>query len=289
MRNRYSALTIAVATGLGLASGAQANVTFNTFVPGSAISAAEGGNHSTIAFTYTGTGFVGTVYFGTDNNQLYSTNLSGGNVTQYGGAIPGFSGEVVVGSGLGQGGFASGAVYAGNGQGSQIYSVPSSGAPVLFAALPDGGNVRQIFFDPGNTYGGDMLVTSNQGNVYKINSAGSVSLLASIGADTEGMDIASSAFGTYANDLLVASEGTGLIHAITPGGSVGVLPGSFTLAETVSTVPTDLCSSNNPLQGFYVANYAVDIQKADYSQFCAYQGDTIVTGELGTNSPVTDI
>jgi hypothetical protein len=100
---------------------ANATVTFSTFVNGADIAAAEGGNQSTIAFNYTGTGFVGSVYFGNDNNQLYSTNLTGGNVKQYGGAITGFGGEVVVGVGLGQAGFARGAVYAGNGEGNQIY------------------------------------------------------------------------------------------------------------------------------------------------------------------------
>ena len=88
------------------------------------------GQNQTIAFNYTGTGFVGSVYFGPDNNQLYSTNLSGTGVAPYGQAISGYSGEVVVGVGLGQAGFAKGAVYAGNGQGNQISYVPASGPPV---------------------------------------------------------------------------------------------------------------------------------------------------------------
>jgi hypothetical protein len=49
---------------------AHATVNFSTFVSGSDIAAAEGGNQSTIAFNYTGTGFVGSVYFGPNNNQL---------------------------------------------------------------------------------------------------------------------------------------------------------------------------------------------------------------------------
>jgi hypothetical protein len=283
-------MTAAVGIAVALAvagSSAQANVNFSTFVTGASIDAAEGGNNATIAFNYTGTGFVGSVYFGPDNDQLYSTNLTGGNVQQYGQAISGFSGEVVVGAGLGLGGFAKGAVYAGNGSGPQIDRVPSSGAPTLFATVPDGGNVRQIFFDPSGNFGGDMLVTTNQGHVYKITSGGSVSLLASLGADSEGMDIASSAFGPASGDLLVGSEGTGDVHAITPGGAVSLVVSGITEAETVSTVPSNLCSSNNPLQGFYVANYPIDIQKAPASDFCAYQGDAIVTEEIGGGpSPV---
>jgi hypothetical protein len=290
---QHTTTTIALALGIGAAtlwSPARAAVTFNTFVSAADIDAAEGGNNSTIAFNYTGTSFVGSVYFGPDNNQLYSTNLNGTGVTQFGQTIPGFTGEVVVGVGLGQGGFTGGAVYAGNGGGPQIYLVPSSGAPSLFATVPDGGNVRQIFFDPGSTFGGNMLVTTNAGHVYEITSSGGVSLLASLGEDSEGMDIASSTFGPASGDLLVASEGSGDLHAITPAGAVSLIASGIDEAETVSTVPSNLCSSNNPLEGFYVANYATDIQKAAASDFCAYQGDAIVTEEInGGPSPVNDV
>jgi hypothetical protein len=285
-----SVAVIGVAAGLTVAtSSAYATVNFSTFVSGSDIAAAEGGNQSTIAFNYTGTGFVGSVYFGPDNNQLYSTNLSGGNVKQYGQAITGFSGEVVVGVGLGQAGFAKGAVYAGNGAGNQIYLVPSSGAPVLFGTTGVPENIRQIFFDPGNTFGGEMLVTTNTGNIWSFDSLGHPTLIANIGADTEGMDIASSALGPYAGDLLVASEGTGEIHAVTPGGSVLLVASGLTEAETVSTVPVNLGSSGNPVEGFYVANYPENIQKASADEFDGLQGDVIVTGELGSDSPITDL
>ena len=47
----------------------------------SSIANAEGGNNKTIAFNSLLNKFVGFVYTGTDNNQLYSTNLAGGAVT----------------------------------------------------------------------------------------------------------------------------------------------------------------------------------------------------------------
>jgi hypothetical protein len=285
-----AAAIVGLAAGLVVETGsAHATVDFTTFVNGSDIAAAEGGNNATIAFNYTGSGFVGSVYFGPNNNQLYSTNLLGGNVKTFGQPIPGFSGEVVVGAALGQDGFAKGAVYAGNGQGNQIYQVPSVGAPVLFGTTGVSENVRQIFFDPGSTFGGAMLVTTNIGNIWSFDSSGHPTLIANVGEDTEGMDIASSAFGPFAGDLLVASEDSGLIRAVTPGGQVSVVATGLTEAETVSTVPLDL-GSGNPLEGFYVANYPVDIQKAPASEFAGLQGDVIVTGEFGSgNSPITDL
>jgi hypothetical protein len=109
------------------------------------------------------------------------------------------------------------------------------------------------------------------------------------------MDIASSAFGKYAGDLLVTSEGSGEVRAISPGGVVTVLQSStggnvfVPLAETVSTVPLDLGASGNPIEGFYVANYPVDIQFAGASEFSGLQGDAIVTSEDSSNARIWEL
>ncbi|HEY1931629.1 MAG TPA: PEP-CTERM sorting domain-containing protein [Acetobacteraceae bacterium] len=281
---RHSAVVLAIAAGLAAAVPARASLTFSTFVTSSDINAAEGQN-SVIGFNYAGNMFIGSLYYGTNNNQLYETNLVGTGVQLYGQPVPGASGEVVVGAGLGKGGFAAGAVYSGSQASGQIYFVPSSGAPVLFATVP-AGDVRQIFFDPGSSFGGNMLVTTNVGDIYKISSTGSVSLLASVGEDTEGMDIAPAGWGALAGQLLVSSEGSGTIRAISPLGAVTTVASGVPEAETVSAVPTAFSAGGPPTQGFYVANYPDDIQTADYTQFTPYEGDVIVTSEFGSNSPV---
>ncbi len=269
---------------------AQAALSFSTFVGAGAISAAESGINSTIAFAYTGTGFVGSVYVGPTNNQLYSTDLSGGNVAPYGQPIPDFSSEVVLGVGLGKGGFAAGTVYAGNGADGTIYRVPASGVPTLFASLPDELNIRQIFMDPGTTFGGNMLVSTSFGDIYSISSNGTVTMLATIGVDTEGMDIASNRFGPLSGSLLVASEGSGELNAIDPiTHDVTLVASGLTQAETVLTVPANACSPSSSIEGFYVANYPNNIQFASSAQFCDYVGDTIVTGEFDSNSQVVAI
>jgi Zn-dependent alcohol dehydrogenase len=56
-----------------------APLSFGDFVTSAAINAVEGQNQ-TIGFAYAGNKFVGSVYFGSNNNQLYSTNLTGGGV-----------------------------------------------------------------------------------------------------------------------------------------------------------------------------------------------------------------
>lgn len=281
--------------GLLLASGcASAAVTFSTFIQSADISATLGQNN-TIAITYAGDKFVGTVYFGPNNLQLYQSDLNGGNVQKFGDPLPSGGGEPVVAAGLGQAGFAAGAIYA-SGSDSKIYRyAPGGGAPTLFASTDDNSGVRQIFFDPGSSFGGKMLVTTTSGHILSFDSSGNRTLIANVGEDTEGMDIASANYGKYAGQLLVASEGSGKIRAIKANGTVTELKDAsgaalrISAVETVSTVPLDLGLSGNPLEGFYVANYATDVQKAGANQFSGLLGDTIVTSEFGSNSPLWDL
>jgi hypothetical protein len=129
-----------------------------------------------------------------------------------------------------------------------------------------------------------MLVTTTSGNIYNVNSSGTPTLLASVGEDTEGMDIAPSSWGKYAGYLIVGSEGSGSLRLISPTGSITVVKSlvSFPGAETVSAIPLNL-NASDPLQGFYVANYANNIQVASAAQFVnqGLLGDVIVTDEFG--------
>ncbi len=290
----------AIAVALTLASGRMATadtIGFSTFVPTSAIAAAENGQNNVIGFTFAGNEFVGSLYLGSNNLQLYSTNLSGGNVQKFGSPVPqtpNFNGETVLAASLGLGGFPSGDIYAA--AGNTIYHYANSGgAPTKFATIPDGinggtGTVRQIFFDPGSSFGGNMLVTTNLGDVYRINSSGGVTLVANTGTgDTEGMDIATSAWGPYAGDLLTGSENNNSIQLVSPSGAV-IPVGTVPIAETISFVPLDLSAANS-LEGFYVANYPENIQFASASQFISQGllGDAIVTSEDGSNARVWDV
>jgi hypothetical protein len=54
-------------------------------------------------------------------------------------------------------------------------------------------------------------------------------------------------------------------------------------------LPLNLGVSGNPTEGFYVANYPVDVQKAAASEFAGLQGTAIVTSEQGSNADVWDL
>jgi hypothetical protein len=256
-------------------------VTFNTFVSSSDLSATLG-NNATIGFAYAGDKFVGSVYFGSNNNQLYSTDLTGANVQKFGSPIAGFSGEIYVSSSLGIGGFGNRDVYAGSEAQGQVWRIAHDGSSQSLFASGLAGGVRSIAFDPYGLYGHDMIVATNAGNVYRVDDAGVATLLANVGEDAEGLSFAPQTFGTYAaGTLFVASEGSGSLRAIAPDGTKSTAISGLGGAEMVSFVPLNLGSSGNPVEGFYASAYPVDIVKADAADFMPYIGDAIVTSETG--------
>jgi hypothetical protein len=128
-----------------------------------------------------------------------------------------------------------------------------------------------------------MLVTTTSGQIYRIDSTGAATLLASVGEDTEGLDIApTGAFGPYSGQLIVASEGSGLLRAITTTGTITVINPNSPIAgaEELTFVPLNLGASGNPVEGFYGANYTPNVVKGDAGEFSLMKGDIIVTGEF---------
>lgn len=281
----------AAAIGLSLASsGAHAAIAFAPFILQSDLNTVMG-QSNTIGITYAGNKFVGSVYFGGNNLQLYQSDLNGGNVSKFGTApLPNGGGETVLAASLGQAGFGVGDIYASGANGNIYKYANAGGAPSLFGSLLSAdGAARQIFFDPGSTFGGKLLVSTNSGHIVSFSSAGVRTLIASVGEDAEGMDIASSVYGPYAGQLLVASEGSGSVRAISPGGVISLLISGVSVVETISTVPLNLGASGNPVEGFYVANYPIDVQKAPVSSFTGLNGYAILLGEQGVNSQVNQL
>jgi hypothetical protein len=266
-------------------------ITFNTFVQQTDINTAlSGGDTSVIGFAYAGNKFVGSVYPG--NSQLYQTNLSGGAVTKFGSPIPGGNSELYVSSSLGLGGFPNRDIYASAGPSvGGLYHFSNNGTTqgtftVTGATGLNSEYVKGIAFDPYGNYNNDMLVSTNSGNVYRVNSSGVATLLASIaGVVLEGIDFAPAGFGPVGGQAVIASESANTLFAVS---KTGVVTNLSTLgvttngAEEIGFVPLNL-GLGGTLEGFYGAAYpSSGILKADASQFAGMLGDAIVTDEFGS-------
>ncbi len=133
--------------------------------------------------------------------------------------------EHFVASSLGLGGCGNRDVYVASTVGNSIIKIDHAGTSGSTFVSGLGGAPRGILFDAGGSFGHDMLVTTNNGNIYRVNSSGVSNLLASVGEDVEGLDIAplGAGFSSYDGNLIVASEGSGAIRAISPTGQVTYL------------------------------------------------------------------
>lgn len=286
MNHPMRALSTLAFGGLMLAGGAQA-LTLSVFTDPHPVVCC-----GTIGFSYIGDGFVGSVQTN-GVGTLYRTDLAGGNVSVFAPTIsvPGGSpsDEHFVASSLGLGGFPSRDVYVATGGGilhinhagtagnSFITSVNGSASTTLASA------VRGILFDAIGTFGNDMLVTTIGGQVYRVDSAGAATLLASVSEDTEGLDVAPiGTFGPYAGQLIVASEGSGRLRAIDTLGNVVIINPNNLIAgaEELTFVPLNLGAGDPAIEGFYGANYTPNVVHAGPSEFTGMQGDIIVTGEF---------
>jgi hypothetical protein len=261
-------------------------------------------NLGAIGFTYDGNKFVGSVYTG---GQLYSTTLSGGagSVASFGPANVLNSGkfEHYLTSPLGTPGFPNGDIYVGDVQvtgttvqNSIVHITNDGSAYDTFVTLPSGsGQVRGILFDSVGTFGNNMLVATNLGNIYEVTSSKVVTLLASLGEDAEGMAVLPNNAGFYPGNLIVASEISGNLRAIDPNtGMVTIINPNEPIknAEIVSFVPFNLGVSGSSLEGFYESNFSeattnnnTAVWFAGASQFSTMLGDLIVTEELGSPHP----
>jgi hypothetical protein len=259
---------------------AQAQISLQVFADPHPL--ASGG---TIGFTYAGNKFVGSVQ-GDGLGILYATDLDGTNVRLFAPtvAIPAGSilGEHYVAASLGLGGFPSRDIYVAAGTSILHITNDGSASDVLVKNLAS--PVRGMVFDSIGTFDHDLLVSTFGGQIYRVNSSGVARLLASVGEDAEGMDIVplGAHFGGFDGQLLVVSEGSGLLRAISTTGTVSELNASHRIpdAERVSIVPLDLGASGSPVEGLYEANFQPNVLKASWSQFEPFKGDAIVTTEL---------
>jgi hypothetical protein len=267
----------------GFCSSAQAAVTFNIFTdPHPPMT------QGTVGFAYAGNKFVGSV-LQNGTGSLYSTDLNGGNVQVFAPAVilNSTTAEHFVAASFGQGGFPNGDIYAADG--SNIVHITNNGATSNTFVTGLTGEVRGITFDLVGTFNKNMLVTTTSGNVYRISSAGAVTPLANVGEDVEGLDVAplGNNFATFDGQLIVASEGSGKLRAISSGGVVTDLangslgPILVNNAEELTFVPLNLGVSGSPLEGLYGANFTQNVLKAAGPQFIGMQGDIIVTSEIG--------
>src|SRR5882724_5525826 len=188
-------------------------------------------------------------------------------------------------------------------EGPLVFRIDSTGTVTLFAALPGclASDHNGITFDHFGTYGFDMIVTCHEGNVFRVNGAGTVTPIASLfppGSSNvaEGPAVVPPGFGPHGGEIWVADEINGQIHAIGPPPTYtvtqNILP--HVSAEGVFVIPNPPCSfcdSPPPGSAFFLAEQQMTQQIWRYplSNFNMLGGNVILTSEEGASGADTSL
>ncbi len=276
---REIATVATLAATTGLIAPASAGVITSTFVNGNDILSVMG-TQATIGFAYAGDKFIGSVQRD-GTNVLFQTNLTGGSVAQFAPTVSLLgtaSSEHFVTASLGLGGFPNRDIYVASGSGIVHITHDGTSSDNFVTGL--NGTVR------GNPFRCSRNIWPPDANHYDVGKYLSGEQRGCSNADRidrrgrRGLDIAVS--GPHSGSLIVASEGSGNIRAIDPTTHAVTIIANVPSAEELTFIPLDL-NISDPVEGFYGANYAVDIQKGDASLFTSNLGDIIVTGETTHN------
>jgi hypothetical protein len=177
------------------------------------------------------------------------------------------------------GGFAVGEVFTGNGHPGQIVRISADGLtvqnPWVTLAGEPGLMRGSLYVDRTGIFGGDLIVVTTSGNVWRINSSGVATKLASIGVHLEGLSTIpnnATKYGPWAGKILTGAEGQTRFYTISTSGAVafyniGVQP------EDIDIIPEN--------ENFFGVNYGAGrLMGAPASAFDGMEGDLLVAQEF---------
>ena len=196
-------------------------------------------------------------------------------------AINGLTDELklaTVRSGACQGGFATGELFTGNGKPGEVVRVSPDGSAIQdpWVTLADGGLLRGgLFQDRFCVAGGNLIVVTTEGGVWRITSAGTATKLASLNTHLEGVTTVPNdpgRYGPWAGKIVTGAENQGLFYSIDPTSGAVV---SYSLGinpEDVDIIP--------PNENFFGVNFGdAQLMGAPASEFCNMRGDIVSAQE----------
>ncbi|MFL6238111.1 MAG: hypothetical protein ACJ735_01270 [Actinomycetes bacterium] len=179
-------------------------------------------------------------------------------------------------------GFTVGDVYSGTGTSGEISKISADGATVntSWAELGDYGLLRGgVTQDRACVFGGNLIVTTDQGYVFTVDSAGNGTLLNPgnpIPAFLEGpTTIPNDAkYGAIAGTIVAGDENNGLIWSIDGAGNVSPYSVDGSSPEGVHIVPAN--------ENYYAVNFGGgEVDSVDASELTPFVGDLVVQDEFG--------
>lgn len=197
--------------------------------------------------------------------------------------LTGFTEEVKIGAvweSECQAGFVPGELFTGTGDPGVIARVSADGSRVQRAWVRlrgESGLLRgSLFQDRYCALGGDLVVVTTTGGVWRVSSAGDQTRVADLGTHLEGLTTVpddADRYGPWAGRILIGAEDQGRIYAVTPSGDVESFQLGLTV-EDLDIVPPDASFYGVDFQGRRIVT-------AGPEQWADKVGDMIAAEENG--------
>lgn len=183
--------------------------------------------------------------------------------------------------GLSQGGFVAGTLFTGNGITGQIAKINPDGTVVNpWVTLPGGDGLMRgsLYVDRTGIYGGDLIVVTTGGQVWRVDSSANPTLIADVNVHLEGLITVPNdpQFGTLAGKIIAGAEEQSRVHAFDNSGPVGSWAIPFNI-EDIDLIPTN--------ENFFGVNFGTKtLLGVPASAFDLVEGQILVTDEFSPSN-----
>lgn len=241
---------------------------------------------------------IGIDYFEPTNQVILSVNYPSGNPSNFElvaadgsrtafSTISGLTEELKLATvrsaargGLAGGAFAAGTTFTGNGNDGEIVKVDPDGTESVFVSLPGSGNglLRgSLYVDRTGVWNGDLIAVTTSGEVWRVDSAGVPTALASVGTHLEGVITVpndAARYGALAGKIIIGAENTGgFMYVVDTSGTVT----RYNVGVNIEDI--DLIPAN---ENFFGVNFGTGrLLGAPASEFADVVGDILLTQEFG--------
>ena len=182
------------------------------------------------------------------------------------------------GTGMSRGGFRAGELFTGSGAPGVVVRVSPDGSQVQnpWVTLPgENGLMRgSLYVDRTGVYGGDLIVVTTTGGVWRINSSGQATQLTRLGTHLEGLQTIPNdpaKYGPWAGKILIGAEEQGRFYTVDAQGNsafynIGINP------EDIDIIPAN--------ENFFGVDFAGQtLWGASAAMFSGMTGDLLVAQE----------
>ena len=186
------------------------------------------------------------------------------------------------------GGFFAGTLFVGNGIDGQIVRISSDGSTIdnPWVDLPNDSNGLMrgsLYVDQTGAWGGDLVVCTTNGEVWRVDSDGSPTQIAAVGVHLEGLMVvppSEERYGPLAGRAIAGAEGAGLLYAFATDGSYD----TYSLGVNVEDIEIIM-----PGENFFGVNYGSSrLVGTPASYFSAIVGDIMLVQET-VDAPATGL